>query len=101
MCQFEHGIAQFPVADLQAAAAGLTEVVFEAKMSFIKSHRAVKIGDMNGDMIDALEHTFLLGSKHRLFTMFKARVIRHVKNSARGVTMLPFWSRTNADIPPG
>src|SRR5207344_2885643 len=73
--QFEHGIAQFQIANLQAATGGLTKVMFEAKVPFIESHRAVKVGDMNGHMIDALEHGFLLGLKHRLFVALKARVM--------------------------
>jgi hypothetical protein len=50
--------------------------MFKAKMSFVECHRTVKIGDMNGDMVDALEHGFTLGPKHRLFAAVKARIMR-------------------------
>jgi hypothetical protein len=36
------------------------EVVLEAEMALVEFHRAVKIRDMDGDVVDALEHDILL-----------------------------------------
>jgi hypothetical protein len=44
----------------------MLKVMFEAKMLLVKVHRTAKIGDMNGDMVDALEHELLLGLEDRL-----------------------------------
>ena len=65
--QFQDGVAEFQIGDLQSARGGVLKILFETEVFFVEGNRAIEIADVDGDVVDALEHDVLLQlAKHRL-----------------------------------
>jgi hypothetical protein len=57
----------------------------EAEMALVKFDRAIEVGNMHGDVINAFEHGLLRISKDRLFALFFASAPGYVKFFRRKV----------------
>jgi hypothetical protein len=69
---------------VQSTGGGGLEVVFKAKMLFVEIHRSIKIGNMDSDMVDALEHDMSSrSSKDRLSNHSFASVLFQCEKSLR------------------
>src|SRR5918999_598508 len=96
--QLQHRVAELQIGDLKSAGGSMLEVFFESKMLFIECHGAIKITDVNGDMVDTLEHGLLLQPReHRPLRRRFASSRSEVKKRWWEGKISPFHAHLSSD----